>query len=452
MTSGNLSNEPIFYKDNDAYEGLKEIADYFLTYNRDINIRIDDSVLRVFDNKQYSIRRSRGFVPEAIIIDGKIVSQDAPVVLACGGELKNTFCINRGNEFYLSHHIGDLNNMETCIAYDEGINHFQNMLNIKPSVVTYDMHPDYYSTKYASKLQIDSKISILHHHAHIASCMADNNISQELIGVVFDGTGYGDDGNIWGGEFFVGNLAGFKRIGHIDYIKMPGGDMAIKEPWRMALSWLHVIKPDLKDSIFIKNAICFDSVTILDDIPQNKLLFVINMLEKNINCPLTSSVGRLFDAVSSLIGVRNTISYEGQAAIELENIAYEVNSLDEKSTDSYDFIIADEEPCFIICPQNVFIQIMADIKNGIDKCIIASKFHETISNLVLESCVHIRKKTKLNEVALSGGVFQNMTLLKKCCDKLKLKGFKVFTHSKVPTNDGGISLGQAVMALAKMTR
>ena len=445
MTSANISSEPICYRDDEALESLSGIADFFLTNDRDIFIRTDDSVTREFQGKEYLIRRARGYVPSPVtcsVINEFGISSDIPSVLSCGGELKNTFCLNRGDEFYLSHHIGDLENCETLKSFEEGIEHFKKLFNIEYQAVAYDLHPEYLSTKYALALEVKSKIAVQHHHAHIASCMAENNLNEDVIGVAFDGTGYGEDGHIWGGEFFFGGYGGFKRAGHMDYVKMPGGEMAIKEPWRMAVGYLHRLDGGLL------NKICSSGVKILDtefltDIEANKIGTVTQMMEKNLNSPLTSSMGRLFDAVAAILGIRSRINYEGQAAIELEYLA------DEGTFGEYGFGIIDSDGVFKISMDDTIYGLVEDIKNGVDKRVIASKFHETIACVVLEGCKKISAGNGIKKVALSGGVFQNMTLLEKCVYKLETAGFEVYIHSRVPSNDGGIALGQAVIGAFK---
>lgn len=454
MTSGNISNEPICFKDEDALDNLSDIADYFLINNREIHIRTDDSVTRSFLGKEYIIRRSRGYVPDPITFGLSIFNHlkerhtsNLPSVLACGGELKSTFCISRGDEFFISHHIGDLENTETMRSFEEGIKHFKQIFHINYEIIAYDMHPEYLATKYALEAGIAKLMPVQHHHAHIASCAAENNLNGDIIGVAFDGTGYGEDGHLWGGEFFSGNYTNYKREGHLKYVAMPGGEKAIREPWRMALSYLYSYSSDegldlSSDLIFGTKLEEFD---FLREVDSEKTSMIIQMLEKKINSPLTSSIGRLFDAVSALIGVRSTISYEGQAAIDLEHIA------DKECIEQYGYNLSAKNEGFIVCVKSIFEGIIKDILIGTPKGIISAKFHETVASIILDGCSVIRDKTALARVALSGGVFQNLTLLEKSLTKLKKGGFEVFIHSKVPTNDGGISFGQAVIAVSKWT-
>jgi [NiFe] hydrogenase maturation protein HypF len=451
MTSGNLSSEPIFYKDEEAFEGLLGITDAYLTNNREIFIRTDDSVTRVFDNKEYIIRRARGYVPRPVSINvhellGLEKNIEIPSVLACGGELKNAFCMNKGNNFYLSHHIGDLENESTNVAFRNGIEHFKRLFDIVPAHIAYDLHPNYYSSQYAvSQTDID-KTAVQHHKAHIASCMAENLISSDVIGVSFDGTGFGEDGNIWGGEFFTGGYQGLERAGHIAYVMIPGSDSAVKHPWRMALSYIYASQEEglleIEDTL--------DKLPAFSNINKEEVGFIIKMLEKRINSPFTSSMGRFFDAVSALLGIKTDISYEGQAAVELEYYA------DLCCTKPYDFEIASSEEGieegFSINTSRIIKHIVDDITGGKSLEYISSRFHATVAEIVLQGCVIIRTKKILNNVVLSGGVFQNITLLKLTMDILKKNGFDVFIHSEVPANDGGISLGQAVLVIADMMK
>jgi hydrogenase maturation protein HypF len=431
MTSGNISDEPICYKDDDAIAHLRNIADYFLIHNRKIHIRCDDSVVRVFEGKEIAIRRSRGYVPEPI----ELPSNTNHRILACGAELKNTFCLTKDNYAFLSHYIGDLENLEVLFAFEEGIQHFQHLFSINPTVITYDLHPEYLSTKYARELLTRNPkllaVGIQHHHAHVAACMADNGIEGKVIGVAFDGLGYGTDGNLWGGEFLVAGYSRFARVAHLQYIPMAGGTQAIREPWRMAASYLwHVYGDD-----FLKLGIEFT-----DSMDIEKWRVLKNLIRRSINAPLTSSVGRLFDAVSALLGVCRFSTYEGQAAIELEGIA------SEDYHPPYDYEVVENS----IKPNRIFPGIIKDLKNNIPIDVIASRFHSTIADMVVNMCNRIRNDSHLDRVALSGGVFQNMILLRQVVNRLRDEGFKVYIPHRVPVNDGGISLGQAVIANSKI--
>jgi len=432
MTSGNLSEEPICYKNQDALNRLRGIADYFLLHNRDIYIRCDDSVTRCFEGREMVIRRSRGYVPEPIELPFKLKR----ALLSCGAELKNTFCIARDNYAFLSHHIGDLENLETLLAFEQGIEHFKRIFSIEPQVIAYDPHPEYLSTKYAKQLSNSKLFPVQHHHAHIASCMADNGIEGKVIGVAFDGLGYGTDGNLWGGEFLIADFRGFQRFAHLRYIPMPGGTRAIREPWRMALSYLY---HTYKDGLF---EIGIDFVKKIDKKNWNVLK---NLMIHRINSPLTSSMGRFFDAVSALLGICLTSEYEGQAAIELEMVAEEMQTTRCKMQ-NYGYTIREEKGEVIIEPEDIILGIVEDMRRSFPPEVISFKFHNTIATMVSDICIGIRQRTGLDRVALSGGVFQNTLLLSLLVKKLRKEGFKVYIHHRVPTNDGGISLGQTVVA------
>lgn len=440
MTSGNRSGEPIYYKDHEAIQGLSGIADYFLTNNREIYIRTDDSVTSVFRDQECIIRRSRGYVPFPLDIFSAYKTSEysldrIPSVLACGGELKNTFCLTKGGKAFISHHIGDLENIETLMSFETGIEHFKRIFSVVPEAVAYDKHPDYLSTKFADSLEGILKIPVQHHQAHIASCMAENAVAGKVIGVAFDGTGYGDDGKIWGGEFFVGDYSCFERLAHFEYTPLPGGEIAIKEPWRMALSYLI--------QGFGENSI--PDLPFLSQVGADRIRIVTQQILKRINTPLTSSAGRLFDAVSSLIGLCNVIEYEGQAAIRLEKYA------DAEEEGYYPYEILPRKSGYEISVRPLISAIVEDIGKGRDISRIAGAFHRTVAGITLDVCLLLREKFDINNVALSGGVFQNRLLLGLTLDYLKKSGFHVFIHSKVPTNDGGISFGQAAIALRKLT-
>jgi hydrogenase maturation protein HypF len=444
MTSGNVSEEPICYRYQEAKSRLSGIADYFLTHNRDIHIRCDDSVTRVFNEKEMLVRRSRGYVPEPITLP--FTSQKH--VLACGGELKNTFCLTRENKAFLSHHIGDLENLETLTSFEKGIEHFKKLFTIQPQIIAYDIHPEYLSTKYARKLAGKNPkletFGIQHHHAHIVSCMVENGIAEKVIGVALDGAGYGTDGTIWGGEFLLADMENFKRMAHLQNIPMPGGTMAIKEPWRMAASYLYSI---------YGNKFLDLGVPFTKELDRDKWKIMRKMLDAKINSPLTSSMGRLFDVVSALLKIRKTINYEGQAAIELEMAIEQIEERREKrEEDRYKYLTFNKNEMLIIDAGKIVEGIVRDIKKGSSIPQISLKFHNTISRMIVDTTKNISKKTGVEKIVLSGGVFQNMFLLEHTVNELKDSGFQVYTHHKVPTNDGGISLGQAAIAIKKSQR
>ena len=425
MTSGNVSDEPISYKNEEAFRRLSHIADYFLFHNREIHIRCDDSVTRIFEGKPYILRRSRGYVPFPIKL-----SFPLEMILACGGELKNTFCLTRGQYAFMSHHIGDLENLETLTSFEEGIEHFKKLFYIEPKAVAYDLHPDYLSTQYALSIQDIPRIGVQHHHAHIVSAMAENGIEGDVIGIALDGTGFGLDGTIWGGEFIKANLRDFDRLAHLKKVPMPGSSMAIKEPWRMAMVYLSEAFGD--EAIHLR-------IDLMKRIDFQKWDILKRAIEKKINTPWTSSMGRLFDAISSLLSIRDKVQYEGQAAIELEMIA------DHGVEEEYPLHIHKDEIPMVIDPTEMIRGIVRNLIDRLPSSKISGKFHRTIGHLIVETCEMIRSKQKLNRVVLSGGVFQNIFLLTLVTEGLKRSGFNVYTHHLVPTNDGGISLGQAVI-------
>jgi hydrogenase maturation protein HypF len=426
LTSGNLSDEPIAYRDEDAFERLAPIADAFLTHDRAIHIRTDDSVSRVVNGREMLIRRSRGHVPEPVTTARRFPRP----VLACGAELKNTFCLAKDDRAFVSHHIGDLENAATLRSFTEGIEHFGRLFGIEPQVVAYDLHPEYLSTKYALDLDLDS-CGVQHHHAHIASCLADNGYEGPAIGVAFDGTGYGTDGTLWGGEFLVADLAGFERAGHLEPVPMPGGAAAIRQPWRMAAAYLRAAFPGGPPSG-------------LDVVKRNERNWapITSMAERGVNAPLSSSAGRLFDAVAALLSVRDTINYEGQAAVELEQLA------DPGETGSYRAAISDG-PSFRIQGASLVQAVTGELAEGTPAPVIAARFHNGIAALIEEGCLLARERHGLGTVALSGGVFQNLLVTERAAARLEARGFRVLLHSRVPCNDGGISLGQAVVAAAR---
>jgi hydrogenase maturation protein HypF len=430
MTSGNLSDEPICYQNEEALTRLGRIADGFLTHNRDIHIRCDDSVTRIVRGREYPIRRSRGYVPSPIMLS----CESSKDILACGAELKNTFCFTHQHYAIVSHHIGDLENMETLQSFAEGIAHFQKLFSLAPEVVAYDLHPEYLSTKYALALDVMLlKVGVQHHHAHVASCMADNHLTGEVIGVAMDGLGYGTDGHLWGSEFLLARLDDFERVCHVAYAPMPGGVQVIREPWRMAAVYLHQ---------------AFEEGFLDLEIPFVKRLntkawrILQQMIRGGINSPLTSGMGRLFDAVASLLGLRDTVHYEGQAAIALEMIA------DATCQDSYRFELEANGRIIQVAP--VMTSMVQDLQANMPIPVVATKFHRAVADMIVRVAARIRGEEGLHRVVLSGGVFQNMLLLEWTWQRLEAAGFDVYIHHQVPTNDAGISLGQAVVADAQI--
>ncbi|MBI5573395.1 MAG: carbamoyltransferase HypF [Elusimicrobia bacterium] len=437
MTSGN-KQDAFICKDNDeAIKELSKICDFFLIHNRDIFNRCDDSIVQVdTDSNIKIVRRSRGYVPNPIPLPPTFYP--LPAILATGAELKNTFCLTRGNEAYPSQYMGDLKDTKSYEFYKEAIEKMKKVLKVEPKIIVHDLHPDYFSTQYAKELWTSDfglrTIPIQHHHAHIASVCAEHKIKDKIIGVAFDGTGYGPDGNIWGGEFLIVNGSGtFERKFHLKYIELPGGDSATNEIWRMGLSYLYrtSVRPEQ----------VFGSEQVF---APNKCSVVKKMIEKKVNCPLTSSVGRLFDAVASIINLRQEITYEAQAAVELEQLIDGRWKMEDRS---YEYEIIKDE----IDVRKMILGIVNDLKPQTLKNKISVKFHNTLAKIILDVCKKLKKETKINKVALSGGVFQNSVLLEKAVKLLKSAGFEVFINSQVPSNDGGISLGQVWVAQKLLT-
>jgi len=431
MTSGNISEEPIAKDNDEALRRLGGIADYFLLHNRDIFARYDDSVYMV-EGVPQAIRRARGYAPYPIFLPFR-----ARQILACGAEDKNTFCLTKDEHAFLSQHIGDMENEETLEHFENTIGLYKKLFRVEPEIVAYDMHPEYLSTKYALEVGSEEGLSLVpvqHHHAHIVSCMVENNVAESVIGVAFDGTGYGTDGTIWGGEFLVADWRSFKRVGHLEYVPLPGGAVAIKKPYRMALSYLYTL---------LGEGFSMEGLP-LSEVSLAELDIIKQQLERGINSPLTSSAGRLFDAVSALAGVRGVIDYEAQAAIELEMLAPDEAGDLERA--SYPFTIAEQEGVRVVKLGELFESLVQDVKNQVQVDIISFKFHNTVAQMVADMCKLIAGETGINKVVLSGGVFQNRLLLKLTASALQKEGFSVLTHRLVPCNDGGISLGQAVVA------
>ncbi|MTI71468.1 MAG: carbamoyltransferase HypF [Firmicutes bacterium] len=418
MTSGNLNGHPMEYKNEDAIKNLKNIVDFYLIHNREINMSVDDSVVKVFNNKEMVTRQGRGYSPKIIKFN------ESKEILALGALEKSSISFCKNNYAYISQYLGDIKNLDTYLEYEKTVNDFLNIFKGNPEIIAYDLHSNYSLTK-LSKKYTAKKIPIQHHHAHMASCMGEHNLYKKCIGVIYDGTGLGLDKNIWGGEFFIGDRLEFKRVGHLENVLIQGGEKAIKEPWRIALSYIH--------SVGYKN------IDVIDRKIEEKKL-VLNALENNINCFNTSSMGRLFDCVSAILGLRYEITYNGQGAIELENI------IDEDIKETYNYLISYDKGIILIDYKQIILQVLKDKKSGVNLGEISTKFHNTIIKFTIDTVIKISKDNNLDNVIISGGVFQNNYLLKNIYEKLSKEGFNVFYNEKIPINDNGISFGQLVIA------
>jgi len=431
MTSGNLSEEPIAITNAEAVTGLGGIADAFLVHNREILLRCDDSVVRRVAGRTRHLRRSRGYVPVPVFLH-----REFPAVLAAGGELKSTICVLKGRQAFLSQHIGDLENAEAFNFFREAVEHLQKILEVRPALLAYDLHPDYFSTRWALEQTNMRAVAVQHHHAHIASCMAENHLDGRVIGIALDGTGYGTDGCVWGGEVLVAAYQGFTRAAHLAYVPMPGGSAAIRQPWRMAISYLAAHFGDDFSALPIE----FNR-----SLERGKTKTLLKMMKENINSPLTSSCGRLFDAVAALIGVRREVNYEGQAAIELEAIIGDCND-----PLSYPVDLKRGSPpnnaCTQIHTRPMFENLIRDLQSHVPAPVISRRFHSGVVEAFARAAELVRDDSALNRVCLSGGSFQNAFLLEHLTTRLASSGFEVFSHSEVPTGDGGLSLGQAIIA------
>ena len=435
ITSGNISDEPIVIDNAVAKQTFQKIADSYLVHNRDIYNRCDDSIAMVVNKKPVILRRARGYVPLPIKLP-----QPMPEILGCGGELKNTFCLTKGKFAFLSQYIGDLKTAETFSFYQKTLTRFEKLFRVHPKVIAFDLHPNYLSTQYALEKiagvhQRIQGVQIQHHHAHIASCIAENGVTEKVIGLAFDGTGYGTDGAIWGCEFLVADYQSFDRVGHLDYVPLPGGDVAVEESWRMAVSYLYSIYREEMTKL---------PLALFKAIDEAQIRIILRMIDKKINAPLTSSAGRLFDTVSALLGICLQSSYEAQAAIELEM------TVDESVTSQYGYKVLENEGELIIDCRSTIEEIVAEITKKINKSTIAAKFHNTVVAFSRDLSQRIRKETGLNSIVLSGGTFQNRILLSRLTNQLKESGFMVYTHHQIPPNDACISFGQVIVANAQI--
>ncbi|MGD1104945.1 MAG: carbamoyltransferase HypF, partial [Terriglobia bacterium] len=462
MTSGNISEEPIAIDNSEALERLHGLADYYLVHNREILLRADDSVVRVAGGRGRQVRRSRGYVPAPVFL-----KEELPPVLAVGGELKNTICLTRGREAFLSQHIGDLENLESYKFFASTVAGLKRILEVEPRVLAYDLHPDYFSTRWALAQEGMERVGVQHHHAHIASCMAENHLDGRVIGFALDGTGYGLDGNVWGGEVLVCDYRGFERLAHLQYIPMPGGTAAIVEPRRMAISYLF--------QHFGRNFWDLD-IPFVRGLDRPRTETLIRLIERGVNSPLTSSTGRLFDAVAALAGVRDHVNYEAQAAIELEaamavapGFSPACAALKDGATplefegvhtapliggtnegDGYPFAIREASGGWIIDARPMFLALAQDLREGLPTGVVSHRFHLGFVGVLARMAELVRGQSGLERICLSGGSFQNCFLSRHLQQRLEAQGFQVFTHAEVPCGDGGISLGQAVVAAHRM--
>lgn len=434
MTSANKSDEPIIYRDEDL-EKLCGIADLILTHNRRIHGRCDDSLMRVIDNVPLPVRRSRGYAPAPIPLPWECPQP----ILAVGGQLKSIFAIGRNSQAFLSHHLGDLDHPDARHSFIHDVSLYENLFDVRPRIIACDFHPDYASTRYAHERAQRQRLTlrpVQHHHAHMASCMAENQLNEFVIGVCWDGAGLGSDGTIWGGEFLVGDYLDFHRAAWFRPVPMPGGELASRQPWRMAATYL------------LDAGIDWD--VLKERYPQCPFALITQIIHRRVNAPLTSSVGRLFDGIAALLGLRYTLSYEGQAAIELEALAGQ-RSPEHELPYSYVIIPSGERSdlgAFVIDTRPLIRDVARDLRAGLMPHAISQRFHVTLVDILLKTCRLIRERTNLNVVTLSGGVFLNAWLTQQACRQLSRDGFRVYRHRQVPPGDGGLSLGQLAVASA----
>ncbi|MBN1299012.1 MAG: carbamoyltransferase HypF, partial [Actinobacteria bacterium] len=472
MTSGNISEEPIASGNEEAINKLKNICDYFLIHDRDIYSKYDDSVLKIAGGKQMLIRRARGFAPYPIKLGIDVGNR---VIFAAGANEKNTFCFLTKNYAILSQHIGDLDSTDAFDFYAATYKNYKEVFGFeKTDAIAFDKHPDYSSTRFANKsINSHIKIPVQHHKAHIASVIAENNLNKKTLAFSWDGTGLGDDGKIWGSEIFItgppdnntggnnnfGNIS-FKRIGHLKEKILPGGEASIKNPYRMAIAYLYEIFKSLNNKKTLAKSLNSFDEYVFSILPFYKNIIStdeINILkiqiERGLNSPCTTSMGRFFDSVSSVLNLTHISSYEGEAAVHLENIS------DEKIESFYDFKLSSKagypkenspDLLFEIDDFYIFMQVLKDIEKKVHSSIISSRFHNTLANMIFSISSDIRKKTGISAIILTGGVFQNSILIENIQKKLSFNGFGVYSNFKVPVNDGGISLGQAYIAAIEL--
>lgn len=431
MTSANLGEEPIVYRDDAVRERLAGVADVFLTHDRPIQVRCDDSVAMSVGDQTSFVRRSRGYAPHPV----KLAFNCPEPILAVGGQGKVTFALARDDHAFVSHHVGDLDGRLACLAFADEVEHYKRLLGIAPRVVAHDLHPDYFSTQYAQEQAREGGarlVGVQHHHAHLASCLAEHRLAGPALGVIFDGTGWGPDQTIWGGEFLIGDCGDFTRVAHLRQVALPGGEQAVREPWRVALAKLR--DAGLAPERFIRR-------------PATALRVVERMLDRGLNCPLTSSAGRLFDAVAALVGLRDTAAYEGEPAMAFEQLALRERPAGEYS---FDFESAADSTPLTIDTRPLIADVVGDLARGQSAAIIARRFHSTVAAFVAATCQRLRQAHGIERVALSGGVFMNRLLIEDVQERLLTAGFQVYKQSLIPPNDGGLALGQLAVAAARM--
>jgi hydrogenase maturation protein HypF len=429
MTSGNVTDEPICRDNGEAIERLQKVADCFLVHDRDIRSRCDDSVMMVVEGRSISLRRSRGFVPQPVRLS---VILEAGI-LGCGADLKNSFCLARDSWAVLGQYIGDLQGYLNARFWGEALEHMASLLSFQTEIVAHDMHPGYVSTGLARSMPASAHVAVQHHHAHVVACMAEAHLD-EAIGVAFDGTGYGTEGTVWGGEFLASRLEDFERVAHLEQVPMPGGEMAIRQPWRMALSHLH--------SAFGGDVVDLD-IPFLRSLDEVMLSKVLSLVERRVSAPMTSSMGRLFDAVSSILGLRQEVTYEGQAAVDLQMLVHP------EERGAYPVVVVDGSRPWQILTGPIIRSIVEDIQEGLPNARIAARFHNTVAAIIHHVVARMAQETGVDNVVLSGGVFQNSILASAASRFLERQGLKVHLPREVPPNDQGIALGQVVVAAAK---
>jgi hydrogenase maturation protein HypF len=446
MTSGNVSDEPIAFGDQDALERLAPIADLLLVHDRPIQTRTDDSVVRVVaapaGPRPVMLRRSRGYVPAGLPLPGAGTPRH---VLACGAELKNTFCVAKGGRAWVSHHIGDLKNYETLRSFTDGIERFERLFAVAPEVVAHDLHPEYLSSKYAFEREGVELVGVQHHHAHLAACLAEHGEPGSAIGAIYDGTGYGTDGTVWGGELLYGDLDDFRRVGTLTPVRLPGGERAIREPWRMACAWLAAAGAGGEGG----GGAPAIPPALVGRVAERSWAAIAELARTGLASPQTSSMGRLFDAVAALCGIRPEVNYEGQAAIELEALC------DPGEVGRYPIGLEagalDEGPgALVIDPRETILAVSADLAAGVPASRVASRFHATIAAVTVEACARAAAGVGTDVVVLSGGVFQNRRLLEAVAQGLGEAGLRGLHPQRLPANDGGIAFGQAAVAARRM--